>query len=113
MGRTGDDLCTVSALLDYLQVRGSKSGPLFHCAPLSKSKSVKSVRAALTRAGLPALDYAGHSLQIGAGTTAATAGVEESTIQTLGRWQSSSYFLYIRLKPGHLAAILPNLTSKS
>lgn len=112
MGRTGDDLCPVSALLNYLQARGSNPGPLFHWqdgTPLCKSKFVENVRAALSKAGLPASEYAGHSFRIGAATTAATAGVEDSTIQTLGRWQSSSYLLYIRLEPSRLAAMSSTL----
>ena len=47
------------------------------------------VRLALLRANLPADNYAGHSFRIGATTTAASSGIEDSTIQTLGRWQSS------------------------
>ena len=88
--------------------QGGKPGPLFQWqdgTPLTKSKFVENVRAALTRVGLPASDFAGHSFRIGAATTAATAGIEDSTIQTLGRWQSSSYLLYIRLEPQHLVAI--------
>ncbi len=34
--------------------------------------------------GLP-----GHSFRIGAATTAATVGIEDSTIQMLGRWSSA------------------------
>ena len=112
MGRMGDDLCPVSALLNYLQARGSNPSPLFHWqdgTPLCKSKFVENVRAALAKAGLPAADYVGHSFRIGAATTAATAGVEDSTIQTLGRWQSSSYLLYIRLEPSRLAAMSSTL----
>ena len=108
MGRTNDDLCPVTALLSYLTQRGNSPGPLFQWhnkTPLSKTKFVSHVRLALLRANLPAEKYAGHSFRIGAATTAASAGVEDSTIQTLGRWQSSSYLLYIRLKPSHMASL--------
>ena len=112
IGSTGDDLCPVAALMSYLALRGDKPGPLFHWKdqiPLSKTKFVEHVRSALMLANLPAHLYAGHSFRIGAATTAATAGVEDSTIQTLGRWQSSSYLLYIRMDPRHMASLSSNL----
>ena len=113
LGRTGDDLCPVLALLNYLSRRGSKPGVLFQCEdgiPLSKTKFVDATRQALTAAQLPAKDYAGHSFRIGAATTAAMAGLEDSAIQTLGRWKSSSYQLYIRMNPQQLAAMSSSLS---
>ena len=86
IGKTGDDICPVSALLSYLVSRGTKPGTLFLWAdgsPLSKSKFVEEVRSALTKAGPSAKDYAGHSFRIGAATTAATVGIQDSAIQIL------------------------------
>ena len=108
LGRTNNVLCPVTALLTYLSYRGNSPGSLF-CwddqKPLSKSKFVNHVRQALLAANIPAHLYSGHSFRIGAATTAASAGIEDSTIQTLGRWQSSAYLLYIRLDPSHLATL--------
>ena len=106
IGRTDDDLYPVSALLTYLERRGSTPGALFQWdnrIPLSKTKFADATRQALSAANLPAKDYAGHSFRMGAATTAATAGLEDSTIQTLGRWKSTSYQLYIRTSPQQLA----------
>ena len=88
VGRTHDDLCPVTALLLYLSRRGSAPGPLFMWEdrrPLSKSRFVEEVQQGFLSANLPAHLYAGHSFHIGAATTAASAGIEDSTIQTLGR----------------------------
>ena len=112
MGKTDDDICPVKALLHYLRLRGPRSGPLFTWkdgSPLQKPQFNKAVRTALTQAKLPADKFAGHSFRIGAATTAASAGLEDSTIQTLGRWKSSSYLLYVRLEPRHLAAVSSTL----
>ena len=108
IGKTDDDLCPVAALLTYLNVRGSHPGPVFvwkSGTPLSKIKFVEEVRLALEAAHLPAKDFAGHSFRIGAATTAASAGLSDSAIQTLGRWKSSAYLLYIRSEPKKLAKV--------
>ena len=75
LGATNMDLCLVSALLAYLALRGPQSGPLFQWhdgTPLTRGKFVEAVRGALTRANLPAKDFAGHSFRIGAASTVAT-----------------------------------------
>ena len=92
----------VTALLNYLARRGSEPGALFQWqdrTPLSKTRFVEAVRQALTAALLLAQDYASHSFRIGAATTAAMAGLEDSAIQTLGQWKSASYQLYIWMDP--------------
>jgi len=100
-GRKDDDLCPVAVLLNYLTLRGNSPGPLFrweHGAPLAKSNFVVEVRSALTAANLPGHQFAGHSFRRGAATTAAMAGIQDSTIQTLRRWKSTTYLLYIKLQ---------------
>ena len=37
----------------------------------------------------------GYSFRIGAATTAATRGIEDSVIRTLGRWESVAYLQYV------------------
>eukprot|EP00731_Ephydatia_muelleri_P020051 Em0012g876a len=63
----------------------------------------------LTKAGIDRSSYAGHSFRIGAATSAAAAGVEDSMIQTLGRWKSSAYLVYVRVPRERLAAISTRL----
>ena len=88
MGRTNDDLYPVTVLLSYLLHRGNVPGLLFHWdnhTPISKQKFVEHVSRALLAANIPAHLYTGHRFRIGPATTAASAGIEDSTIQTLGR----------------------------
>jgi len=97
-----DDLCSVNTLMNYLQRRGNAPGTLFQWQDytlLSQMAFVSATRQALASANLPAHDFAGHSFHIGAATTAAMAGIEDSTIQTLSKQKSSSYKLYIRMDP--------------
>ena len=112
VGKTGQVLCAVTALLNYLAIRGPVEGILFKFqdnSPLTKSKFVANFRQLLDAAGINSALYAGHSFRIGAATTAAANGVEDSTIQTLGRWKSSAYLSYIRIPPENLAALSMSL----
>ena len=105
IGWTSDDICTKSLLFCHICPMRATPRPtvLWHNRTLlSKMKFVNHVKLALLKANLLAQKYAGHSFQISAATTAASAGIEESTIQTLGCWQSSSYLLCIRLDPCHI-----------
>ena len=74
VGRSGCPLCPVSALQDYLVVRGSSPGPLFMFQdgkPITRPGFVAKVKEALTRAGIDSSHFSGHSFRSGAATTAA------------------------------------------
>ena len=106
VGRTGCQLCPVAATLAYMASRGSQEGAFFQFKtgqPLTKPKFTQHVRTALQAAGLPYLNFAGHSFRIGAATSAARAGIEDSVIRTLGRWNSAAFLVYIRTPREHLA----------
>ena len=100
LGRTDKDLCPVGAVAAYLAVRGREPSPFFKFGkgtPLSRTALVSRMRTALGSSGVDASKYSGHSFRIGVATTAASAGIEDSLIKTLGRWESAAYLLYIRV----------------
>ena len=95
-------------------VRGNSPGMLFRFqdgTPLTKSRFTQKFRQLLSQAGMDPTMYAGHSFRIGAATTAAARGVEDSLIQTLGRWKSSAYLTYVRLPAQSLAALSQQLST--
>ncbi len=86
--------------------RGLIPGDFFQFAdqmPLTKPRFVAAMRQALRQAGIPEGDYSGHSFRIGAATTAAHAGIEDSIIQVLGRWNSHAFLRYIQMERDSLA----------
>ena len=106
VGKSGCPLCPVSALLEYLVVRGSGPGPLFMFQdgmPLTRPGFVAKVKGTLTRAGIDSSHFSGHSFRSGAATTAAERGIGDSTIKMLGRWKSSAYQLYVKTPRSNLA----------
>ena len=108
LGATNCTLCPVTALLNFLAIRGQADGPLFHfqdLTPLTKQRFTSKFRSLLQRVGIDSSQYSGHSFRIGAASMAAANGVEDSLIQTLGRWKSSAYLIYVRIPPSNLAAI--------
>ena len=114
LARTGASLCPVSALLDYLSVRGTNKGPLFLLAngqPLTRSILVAKVRSALSTSGMDADKYSGHSFRFGAATTALRAGISDAKIKMLGRWESTAYQLYLKAPREELASVCPILAT--
>ena len=108
LGKTGTAICPVNALVQYIGIRPPNPGPLFILStgvPLTRTYLVSNLQAALRQAGLDDSAYNGHSFRIGAATTAAQRGLEDSLIQTLGRWRSDAYKLYIKLPRAQLANI--------
>ena len=94
MGKTDKDLCPVKAAVHYLKLHGDCSGFLFifkDGSPLTKPVLVQQIRETLDKEGIDGSKYARHSFRIGAASTAASKGLEDSTIKTLGRWRSSAY----------------------
>ncbi len=85
-------------MLAYMVVRGNMDGPFFRFSdgkPLTKSKFTDIIREALGAVGLPQDQFAGHSFRIGAATK---AGIEDSTIRMLGRWNSATFLVYVRIR---------------
>ncbi|KAK3698551.1 hypothetical protein QZH41_014483, partial [Actinostola sp. cb2023] len=105
IGRGSEFLCAVDAVLGYLVLRGNSDGPLFLLQsgmPLSRSRLSSWLRTILEGAGIPG-NYSSHSFRIGAATVAARNGIPDHLIQSLGRWSSNAYQLYIRTPSEALA----------
>ena len=85
IGRTGNGLCPVAALLNYQVEKGAESGTLFIFQDgrfFTRQRFVDSMRRALQEAGIDDTKYCGHSFRIGEATTAAEHGMEDSMIKT-------------------------------
>ena len=116
VGRMGNELCPVAAVLSYMALRGPGSGPLFRFKngkPLTRSSFVAKLRETLEVAGVDCSGYSGHSLRIGAATTAASKGIQDSLIKTMGRWQSVAYKLYVRTPQAQLISVAHTLAGSS
>ena len=114
VGRTDSELCPVQAMLHYVHKRGSSMGPFFikgNGGVVTKSWFISQLRRLLEAVGLPQDQFAGHSFRIGAATAAAMAGVEDSTIQILGRWHSAVFLQYIRTPKSHLATTTSTIST--
>ena len=114
IGKTGNEICPVAAVLAYLAIRPPSPGPLFifkDGSSLSRPRLVQALRQALSAAGIDASQFNGHSFRIGAATAAAQAGLNDSLIKTLGRWRSSTFALYVRTPRHQLSAVSAALAS--
>ena len=98
---TGDKYCPVQLVLAYLQFRGSIQGPFF-CTPNlhpvlpTQFSSILSKTVSFNR--LDHHNFKPHSFRIGAATVAAMLGYSDAQIQAMGRWKSSAFKKYVRIK---------------
>ena len=108
LGRTGCDVCPVEAIIAYVNQRGKSPGYFFIDSGgnvITKPRFITKLRDYLKAIGLPSDQFAGHSFRIGAATTAAQVGIEDSMIQTLGRWHSAAFLRYIQTPHDRLVAL--------
>lgn len=98
VGRGVASICPFVAISNYLEARGSESGPLFlysDGSPLSRQKLTSTLQSILHSAGFTGA-YSGYSFRRGAATTAASSGVPDHLVKTLRRSSSDAYELYSR-----------------
>ena len=97
---SGRSVCAVRATKKYMAHHPSNSdGPFYIFQSglyLTRAQVTSTLRLLLKRLHAPTELYASHSFRIGAATTAAKAGLPPWLIQTLGRWSSNCFALYIR-----------------
>ena len=85
-------ICPIYHLKHYLQLRGTRPGPLFcdiNGAPISRNAFNSQLRTCLKVLNLDCQQYKAHSFRIGAATHALIEGRSEADIQILGRWSSA------------------------
>ena len=114
LGRTQSQLCPVAVMASYIVKRGQIPRPLFQFQNgtfLTRQMFVHHTQSALQKTGVDPTKYNGHSFRIGAATTAATKGMEDSMIKTLGRWESKAYQRYIRIPRELLASYTSTLAA--
>lgn len=114
LGKTGSPICPVDSLLPYLAVRGNRPGPLFVLSDgrmLTRQLFSTSLNNILDVLGLDRGQYNTHSFRIGVATSAKEAGISDSHIMMLGRWQSNAYLRYIRTPPETLAQLSRTLAT--
>ena len=110
LGTTGVALCPVAAIMSYMVSRG----PFFAFSdhrPLTRDRLVKEVRQAMQVSGIDDKLYSGHSFRIGAATTAASCGLQDFLIKTLGRWEIAAYTIYIRTPRTELCGVAAKLVA--
>ena len=96
ISRTFNNICPVICLVDYLNVHSCPLGPLFifrNGEFLTRNHISSLLRSALPRIA----NINTHSFRIGGASAAASAGIEDSTIQILGKWTSDAFRRYLHL----------------
>ena len=115
VGRTREDLCPVAAVLAYMSLQGPSEGSLFRFKdgrPLTRQRLVSKMRELTQRIGIDDQEYSSHRFHIGAATTAACRGIQDSLIETMNHRESVAYKLYVRTLQEQLVAVVSTLARK-
>ena len=99
--RASDDtnVCPVTAIQQYLKVRGSDQGPLFvlpNNFPVTRNFFALKLKACLSFCNLDTRKYKSHSFRIGGSSYLAELGYSDAQIRIMGRWKSDAFKGYIR-----------------
>ena len=109
----GSPISPVDVILLYLAVRGNRTGPLFILADermLTRQLFSTFLDNILDEMHLNRGEFNTHSFRIGAATSAKEAGIADSLIMMLGRWQSNAYQRY-KTPPETLAKLSKTLVT--
>ena len=102
-------VCAVRALRKYLSLHSvSGASPLYvfqSGAYLTRAKVTLTLRTLLRRLSIRTELYVSRSFRISPASTAAEAGLPTWLIQTLRRWSSNCFSLYIRTPPSILQKV--------
>lgn len=112
IGATGTDVCPVSAMHHYLDLRARCTAveggdPLFVNEAghrLSYTDFVSAVKVMCRQLGINDSLYSGHSFRKGGASALAACGFPAHVIKAMGRWKSECYMLYISLPSMALAS---------
>ena len=94
-----DGFCTVTAIKEYVNLRGTTKGPIFigeNGYPVTRLNVENNLKALTLLAGLDSKVYNTRSFQIGRTTDLAESQESGYTIKQAGRWHSKAYQKYIR-----------------
>ena len=96
--RSFDSHCPVTALAEYINLRGSADGPLFKINNQGVHRHIynSKLKIVLQAVGEDPLKYSSHSFRIGATNYWANKGLSEFQIKRLGRWKSAALYKYLR-----------------
>lgn len=93
-------ICAVAMMQQYLQMRGTRTGPLFLSdtgEAVLRSNFCANLKSALQLKGYPQARYNTHSFRIGAATHLASQGASDAQIRHAGRWASNAFTSYVRM----------------
>ena len=91
--------CPVKACMNYLSVRGRKSGYFFlkqHGYPPTRNEFSKVLKLAVLALGKNEQSFDTHSFRIGKCSDWIIAGISPVHIMTWGRWSSDAMYSYIK-----------------